>query len=273
MMELDIKGYTDRWMDELKLKVRQLNVDKELAIIVSYASYAADSYINGIIKDMNYVGLKYKVYNQLDRSNMLYNLERVSHELDHVGSILLTAPYPDESTINAAKRIINPNKDIENFSGKNKYVYPCTAWGIYTYLKDQFKSLENANITIINRSDRIGKPLFELLLKDNANVSILHSFTSINRMIEYIENSDIVVTGIGKEGFLDYSKIFNYKNRNTMFIDAGTCFVHGKIYGDIDRRCYDDIKFGSYTPVPKGVGLLTRCALIDNIITLHVMQN
>ncbi|MFA7193203.1 MAG: bifunctional methylenetetrahydrofolate dehydrogenase/methenyltetrahydrofolate cyclohydrolase, partial [Bacilli bacterium] len=110
----------------------------------------------------------------------------------------------------------------------------------------------------------VGKPMAKLLLKENANVVVLHSKTSFENMKKYVSIADIIVIAIGKKHFLDQR--FAY-NKNAIIIDVGINKDETGLHGD----ALPDLPVRLQTPVPGGVGLLTRLALLENL--LEVIKN
>ena len=106
---------------------------------------------------------------------------------------------------------------------------------------------------------------YQLLLKENCNVTILHSKTTREDMYNYVANADIIVIAIGKCGFLDHS--FKYKS-SAVIVDVGINRIDGKLHGDAVR----DLPVKFQTPVPNGVGLLTRLTLLTNLLEAYHNQ-
>ena len=138
----------------------------------------------------------------------------------------------------------------------SKFV-PATPLGIKNYLLDNgYADLSGKSAVVIGRSDLVGKPMAQLLIDMNATVTVCHSKTG--ELIEdYIKNADIIVCAVGKPGFLESKKCKD----SAMIFDVGINFVDGKMVGDVinNGQCW-------VSPVPGGVGLLTRCALLENIL-------
>jgi methylenetetrahydrofolate dehydrogenase (NADP+)/methenyltetrahydrofolate cyclohydrolase len=110
------------------------------------------------------------------------------------------------------------------------------------------------DVVIIGRSEIVGKPLARMMTDADATVTLCHSKSYLE---PHIKNADLIVCAVGKPQFLDCSKI------NVPVIDVGINFdENGKLCGD----CYNS-EGRDITPVPGGVGLLTRCALLDNVIS------
>ncbi len=130
-------------------------------------------------------------------------------------------------------------------------------------LFDYYKiDLEGKNAVIINRSNLVGKPLYNLMLEKNATVTTCHSKT--RNLNEYCQSADIIVTAIG-----DRSKFIlteDMVKKGAVIIDVGTARLEGKLVGDVD---YDKVinKASYVTPVPGGVGPMTIAMLLKNTVT------
>jgi methylenetetrahydrofolate dehydrogenase (NADP+)/methenyltetrahydrofolate cyclohydrolase len=121
------------------------------------------------------------------------------------------------------------------------------------------------NAVIIGRSDIVGKPMAKLLLEENMNTTILHSKTSEEDKKFYLKNADLVIVATGQLNTLNNSYVFK---DTSIVIDVGINVDHlGKLCGD----CQKDLKVAFQSPVPGGVGLLTRLALIENALTLKML--
>ncbi|MGI0074787.1 MAG: bifunctional 5,10-methylenetetrahydrofolate dehydrogenase/5,10-methenyltetrahydrofolate cyclohydrolase, partial [Nitrosotalea sp.] len=139
---------------------------------------------------------------------------------------------------------------------------PCTPSGIMELFEYYKIDLEGKNAVIINRSNLVGKPLYNLMLEKNATVTTCHSRTK--NLKEHCLGADIIVTAIG-----DRSKFIlteDMVKEGAVVIDVGTARLEGKLVGDVD---YDNvIKKASYvTPVPGGVGPMTIAMLLKNTVT------
>lgn len=138
--------------------------------------------------------------------------------------------------------------------------------GIMSYLKYNKIDLDGKNAVVIGRSNIVGKPMAKLLLEENANVTILHSHTKEKDLKEYIKNADIIVCAVGRKDFLKTS--FEYK-KDAIVIDVGiNRDESNKLCGD----CEKGLPVLYQTPVPGGVGLLTRIALYENLFQLNQLK-
>ena len=127
------------------------------------------------------------------------------------------------------------------------------------YLDSLNYDYESKNALIIGRSNIVGKPIASLLLNKNCNVTITHSHTRRDDLFLYVKNADLIIVAVGKTYFLDDTFLFK---DDAYIIDVGINRENGKLKGDV----LPNLKVKYQSPVPKGVGLLTRVALLENIL-------
>ena len=195
---------------------------------------------------------------------------------DTVHGILVQLPLPSQLDEFTTTSRILPLKDVDGLTPYNMglltsgkaILKPCTPSGIMEMF-DYYKiDLEGKNIVIINRSNLVGKPLYNLMLEKNATVTTCHSRT--RNLKEHCLGADIIVTAIGnREKFVLTEDMVR---EGAVVIDVGTARLDGKLVGDID---YDNvIKKASYvTPVPGGVGPMTIAMLLKNTVTAASISN
>lgn len=146
---------------------------------------------------------------------------------------------------------IPPEKDIDGFHPMSKFK-PCTPKGIMDYLQSKI-NLEGLNVVIVGRSNLVGRPLARMMTDANATVTLCHSKTK--NLTNICHSADLLITAVGKEKFI------NCYSLRMPVVDVGINFDgNGKMYGD----CFNT-ENRNVTPVPGGVGLLTRVALLDNL--------
>ena len=122
--------------------------------------------------------------------------------------------------------------------------------------------MQGKNALVIGRSNIVGKPMAKLLLKENCNVTTVHSKTTPEDMAFYINHADIIVIAIGKQHFLDNK--YTYK-KDAVIVDVGISRDENGLHGD----AVPDLPVRLQTPVPGGVGLLTRLSLIENLLKIY----
>ena len=172
-------------------------------------------------------------------------------------------PLPRQIDEEEIKLAINPKKDVDGFHPLSK-LSPCTPKGIMNYLHAENIKILGKNAVILGRSNIVGKPMAKLLLAESANVTVLHSKTTFEDMHRYIANADIIVVAIGKQHFLDNK--FEYKP-DAVIVDVGISRDETGLHGD----AIPNLPVRLQTPVPGGVGLLTRLALYENL--LEIIKN
>ncbi len=260
---MTIKEYVAFKKEELKTTVSSLKTIPHFVIIQINEDEASNAYVRGKMKDADEVGIKctlIKMPISTSQDELLAKINEINND-SNVHGLIVQMPLPKQIDEEVIKLAVNPSKDIDGFHPLSK-MDPCTPKGILNYLKDEHYQISGKNAVVIGRSNIVGKPMAKLLLKESANVTVLHSKTSREDMERYIANADIIVIAIGKCGFLN--ETFKYKP-TTIIVDVGINRVDGKLHGDATR----DLPVKFQTPVPGGVGLLTRLTLLTNLLEAY----
>jgi methylenetetrahydrofolate dehydrogenase (NADP+)/methenyltetrahydrofolate cyclohydrolase len=224
------------------------------------------------------VGIKFR--NLLLRAEIRQEeLERVIKELNSDGSvtgILLHLPLPDGLNDTVALSTISREKDVDGLNPcnlgllahKNAALVPCTPNGIIVLLKYYKVSLVGKHVVVINRSKPVGRPLSQLLLNEDATVTVCHSKTQ--GVTEISKTADVLITGIGRrDKFVVDSRMMK---PGAVVVDVGTTSMEGKIVGDVDFEAA--LGTASYvTPVPGGVGPMTTAMLLYNAVLAACLQS
>ena len=194
---------------------------------------------------------------------------------DEVHGILVQLPLPNHLDEFATISRISPLKDVDGLTPQNvgllsigkSILRPCTPSGIMEMFYYYKINLEGKKVVLINRSNLIGKPLYHLLLQNNATVITCHSKT-IN-LNELCQNADIVITAVGDR--TKFKLTSDMIKQDAIVIDVAIFRHEGKLVGDAD---YDDIiqKASWATPVPGGVGPMTVAMLLKNTVTAASLQ-
>ena len=231
---------------------------------------ASEAYIRGKAKDGEDLGVKVCVHHQpnLDYDsvkNFSIDYYRTCRDIvkegKEYGGVIIQLPLPSNIDVFMSTEVPEII-DVDGFN-KHSYVNPCTPQGIINYLDYNKVDFNNKNVVILGRSNIVGKPAARLFLDRNSNVTILHSHTSLENKKEYVKNADIIISAVGKRNVLN-SKDFEFKS-SAIVIDVGINRDDtGKLCGDCERN----LSVAFQTPVPRGVGLLTRIQLYDNLAVL-----
>jgi len=205
-------------------------------------------------------------------------LEQVINELNldaSVTGILLQLPLPDGLDDAAAINAISPDKDVDGLHPfnvgqlwrKSARLVPCTPKGVIVLLRYYGIQLAGKRAVIINRTKVVGRPLAQLLLNEDATVTVCHSKTE--NLKEIAREGDILVTGIGRrEQFTVEAAMIK---PNAAVVDIGTSMVGGKLLGDVDFDSALDVA-AFVTPVPGGVGPVTIAMLLYNTLVAASIQ-
>ena len=184
---------------------------------------------------------------------------------DTVDGIMIQVPLPKHINEKKVVESISPLKDIDClttesvgklYTGEKGFI-PCTPNSVMHLIKSLGVDIKGKEAVVLGRSNIVGKPVSQLLLNENATVTICHSKTK--DLQEVCKRADILVVAIGKPKFVDD----NFVKEGAIVIDVGTSSVNGKITGDLDFDKVID-KASYVTPVPGGVGALTTTLLIKN---------
>ena len=187
-----------------------------------------------------------------------------------VHGILVQLPLPKQLDEFTTISRISPIKDVDGLTPQNvgllsigkSILKPCTPSGIMEMFYYYKINLEGKNVVMINRSNLIGKPLYHLLLQNNATVISCHSKTS--NLNEFCKNADIIITAVGDRS--KFKLTSDMIKQDSIVIDVAISRYEGKLVGDAD---YDDViqKASWVTPVPGGVGPMTVAMLLKNTVT------
>ena len=257
-----IKEYVAEKKERLKKELAGKDPLKMVIIQVGHVP-ASDRYVRNKAKDAAEVGIDCEIVNipeTTTEDELLTLIDGLNCD-DAVTGYLVQLPLPKGISEEKIKVAITPDKDIDGFHPLSKTV-PATPLGIYNYLKDMNYEFVGKNAVVIGRSNIVGKPMAQLLLKESMNVTVLHSKTKEEDKEFYIANADLIVVATGHRHTLHAD--YQYKE-NAIIFDVGiNNDENGKLCGD----CDPDLSVEFQSPVPGGVGLLTRMSVIDNLIEL-----
>ncbi len=260
--------------NELKVKVEELKQQEKdvcLAVIQVGNDAASTVYVNGKKKDCEYIGIKslsYELPEETTENELLDLIGKLNGDIN-VHGILVQLPLPSHMNEEMITQAISPEKDVDGFHEMNigklcigeKGFECCTPAGIIQLLKRSGIEIAGKECVVIGRSNNVGKPTALLLLRENGTVTIAHSHTE--NLKEITKRADIVVAAIGKPKFITKE----YLKQGAVVIDVG---IHrnadNTLCGDVD---FDDVAetVSAITPVPGGVGVMTRAMLMYNCVS------
>tara|TARA_B100000123_G_scaffold261250_1_gene228289 strand:- start:771 stop:1613 length:843 start_codon:yes stop_codon:yes gene_type:complete len=226
-------------------------------------------YVRNKEKSAKEVGINSEIIKypkNVTEKDILKKIEELNKN-DETSGILVQLPLPNHISKEKIINAIDPSKDVDGFnpinvgnlsSGYNSIV-PCTPLGCLLLIKKIESNLEGKHAVIIGRSNLNGKPMAQLLLKENCTVTIVHSKTS-NLKDECLK-ADILVAAVGVPNLVKK----NWVKENAIVIDVGINKLGEKIVGDVNfSELKDNVK--AITPVPGGVGPMTIACLLKNTL-------
>lgn len=266
--------------EKLKIKcdkLKEKGINPKFAAIMVGNDNASQIYIRNKSKACEEIGIEFEEYllsENIEQKELIEKIKGLNNRKD-IHGILLQSPIPANLDINEAFRTIAPEKDVDGFNPLNigklclnqDTFVSCTPYGIMKLFEAYGIELEGKDVTIVGRSNIVGKPLIQCCLRKNATVTVCHSKTK--DLKKHTKDADVVIMAIGKSKFLKADMI----KEGAVVIDVGiNRDSEGKITGDAD---FDNIlsKASFITPVPGGVGPMTIAMLMNNIIKAAEMQN
>jgi methylenetetrahydrofolate dehydrogenase (NADP+)/methenyltetrahydrofolate cyclohydrolase len=272
-MILDGKKEAALLREEIKKEILEIKkkIDKSpgLSVILIGDFAPSQIYVKNKEKSSKEVGITSEVIKyskEVKELEILKKIEELNNN-DNVSGILVQLPLPihisKEKIINAIK----PSKDVDGFHPINvgnlssgyKAIVPCTPLGCLLLIKKAEKNLTGKHAVIIGRSNLNGKPMAQLLLKEDCTVSIVHSKTK--DLKSECQKADILVAAAGVAHLIKG----DWVKKDSIIIDVGINKVADKIVGDVDFEQVKD-KVKAITPVPGGVGPMTIACLLKNTL-------
>ena len=270
---IDGKKLAQKIRTNLKIECEELKkkgINPKLAVILVGNDGASKVYVRNKSIACQEIGIEYEEYllnEDINQEELINLIEKLNKQKD-IHGILLQSPIPTYLDINQAFEAISPKKDVDGFNpinvGKlslNQDTFvSCTPYGIMKMFEEYNIKLEGKNVTIIGRSNIVGKPLLQCCINKNATVTMCHSKT--NNLEQYTKNADILIAAMGKAKFIKENMVKD----GVVVIDVGiNRGQDGKLTGDVDFENVE--KKASYiTPVPGGVGPMTIAMLMNNVI-------
>ena len=260
------------------LKERYKNVPG-LAVVQVGNVAASSVYVKAKTKNAKEVGIEI-IDHHLDESITQEQLLKLIHTLNNqknVNGILVQLPLPKNINEQIVLDSINPDKDADGFHPLNvgklsiasrndeNLLMPCTPYGCLLMLKSLNIDLVGKNAVVVGRSNIVGKPMAQLLLKESCTVTIAHSKTQ--NLPNVCKNADIIIAAVGRPEMIKG----NWIKKNAIVIDVGINRIEVDKEGKNNTKLVGDVNFNeaslnasAITPVPGGVGPMTIACLLRN---------
>lgn len=254
---------------EISLLKEKYNKAPGLSVILIGDFAPSLIYVKNKEKNSKDVGIKSEIikYSESVTEKEILNKIEELNKNENVSGILVQLPLPKQINKEKIINAIHPKKDVDGFHPINvgnlssgyRAIVPCTPLGCLLLIKKIEKNLSGKHAVIIGRSNLNGKPMMQLLLKENCTVTVVHSKTK-NLKVE-CQKADILVAAVGVANLVKS----DWVKKDSIVIDVGINKVGDKIVGDVDFETVKD-KVKAITPVPGGVGPMTIACLLKNTL-------
>ena len=264
----EIKIYVDEKLNALKDYISTNKLKIKTVVIQVGDNTASNAYVRGKVSDAAKVGIECEVRHfpeEITEHDLLLEVAKCNTD-QTIHGFIVQLPLPKHISETKITEATDYKKDIDGFT-KKSLVNPATPQGIITYLEDQNYDFVDKNAVVIGRSNIVGRPMAKLLLDKSCNVSVIHSKTSRCNKEDFVANADLIVVATGHRNTLtDYDL---RHNKNCFIVDVGmNRNDEGKLCGDCEG-----VTVCEKTPVPNGVGRLTRLALLMNIVKVYKINH
>ena len=277
-MIIDGKKIAEQLRDKIKSDIKKMSDNNKpgLAVILIGEHPASQIYVRNKEKFANEVGINSSVLRfdeNISEEDLKNEIKKLNDD-PNVHGILVQLPLPKHISQKDIIQSIDPDKDVDGFhpinvgnlSSGNNAMVPCTPLGCYYLIKKVIPNLSGLNAVVIGRSNINGKPMAQLLLKENCTVTIVHSKTK--NIEEICKNGDIVIAAVGKAKMVKS----DWVKDTAIIIDVGINRIEingkNKIVGDVDFDNIQD-KVKGISPVPGGVGPMTIACLLENTLKAY----
>ena len=272
-MIIDGKKISAVLREKLKEKVSKLksiyNAVPGLTVILVGEDPPSKIYVKNKEKSAIEVGINSEVIRYPDNveEKVILNKIKELNKNDKVSGILVQLPLPKNINKKKVIETINPNKDVDglhpmnvgNLSSGYDSMVPCTPLGCYLLIKDVEKDLNGKHAVVIGRSNLNGKPMTQLLLKENCTLTITHSKTK--DLKAECARADIIIAAVGRPKLVKA----DWVKKDAIVIDVGINKTDSGLVGDVDFDGVSKVA-KAITPVPGGVGPMTIACLLSNTV-------
>ena len=275
---IDGSAMAERLRNEVAFRVEAFrsatSIDPSLAVVMVGDDAASQVYVRNKMKQTAVVGIR-SVEKCLPRQaseNEVLEIIRELNEDSSIHGILVQLPLPEHIDPSVVVDAIDPNKDVDGLHRNNvaalvlgeEGLVPCTPTGCLLMLRQYAENLSGMRAVILGRSRLVGKPLAELLLRENCTVTMAHSKTA--ELPTLCRSADILVAAIGRPNFVQGEWI----KPGAIVIDVGMNRIKDndgkrRLVGDVDYQAALSVA-QAVSPVPGGVGPMTVVCLLRNTI-------
>lgn len=282
-MVIDCRPIAKQWKEEMKQEIANFSGNNTPSLCVFMAKdydKASNTYVRNKSKSCAEVGVQQTTI-EFDWQfwSEEYLINQITSACKKFDGVMVQLPLPNKYSVRNVVNAIQPNCDVDGLTETNmgkfvcnktndgNFFIPCTTLGVLKICKHLNFNLDGTNISIIGRSNIVGKPTAIAFEHENANVTVFHSHSSLDDIRENVSHADIIISAVGDIGILnDFINTETFNNQ--VIIDCGYNFKGERCCGDFDPSKVSEtiLKQISYTPTPHGTGVLTVCSLLENTI-------
>ncbi|MEM4633723.1 MAG: bifunctional 5,10-methylenetetrahydrofolate dehydrogenase/5,10-methenyltetrahydrofolate cyclohydrolase [Candidatus Anstonellaceae archaeon] len=272
---IDGNKMAEEILSQAKKQIASLPAKPCLVILIAGENPASLIYTKKKAEDCQKVGIISKTIKlpaSASKEQIISEIKKLNED-NSVDGILVQLPLPQGVDEEEILKEVLPEKDVDGFHPENLgkallgqgKLLPCTTAGVLHMLKSSGVSLSGKHAVVVGRSRIVGKPLAFLLLSENCTVTICHSYTK--DLAFYTKNADIVCVAVGKPKILKADMVKD----GAVVVDIGINREGERLVGDVD---FSEVskKASLITPVPGGVGPMTRAMLIKNTLECYFMR-
>ena len=260
---------------EIRHQAKKLKFTPGLAVVQVGDDPASTVYVNNKEKDCRYVGFHSEVHRMPAETPQAAVIEQI-HTLnsrEDIHGIIAQMPVPDSIDGDAIINVITPEKDADGLTLVNlgnllinrEQTVPCTPAGIIRLIESTGVEIEGSHAVCVGRSSLVGKPVGLMLLNRNATVTYCHTRT--RALVSETRQADILIAAAGRPKLITADMI----KPGAVVIDVGITIAENGFVGDVDYEGVKEVA-GFITPVPGGVGPMTRAMLLENTLKLALVQ-
>lgn len=269
---LDGRKAADEIKADLSKKIREESLKLGLGTILVGDDPGSRAYVEGKHRDCGEVGIdsiRIDLPANAKESEVLDAVSRLNHDSKCTGFIV-QLPLPNAINAERVLEAVNPEKDADGLHPLNlgrlvlnqKTILPCTPNAIVELVERNAISWAGKDVVVIGRGTTVGRPLGLLLTQKRINATVTLTHTGTKNLAEITKRADIIIAAIGKSHFLNKDMV----SSKAVVIDVGLTRVNGKLLGDVDPTVHEIV--AAFSPVPGGVGPMTRALLLRNVVEL-----
>ncbi len=275
MFLLDGRKVKEVGLENLKIKLAKLDKTLTLAVIQIGNDPASNIYVSNKNKTATKLGCNFihiKFDETVEEKEVLEKIDELNYDED-IDGILVQMPIPKHLNETLIQNRVKSYKDVDGLTDINAgllvhnkdSLISCTPHGILTLLNYYDIKISKKHVVIVGRSNLVGKPLINLMLNNDATVTVCHSKTE--NLSDITKTADILIVAVGRPNFIKEDMVKD----GAVVVDVGINRVDDKIVGDVD---FDSVskKVSAITPVPGGVGQMTILELFNNLYKAYHLR-